>query len=81
LIGVKPRDMFSGCKNALLHRHCHDKKTRYDLIEIGKMKTSIFFDRINKFLSKFDGRWLNDIPYFRGLIGQKSNSDKETHIE
>ncbi len=65
----------------LLHRHCHDEKTRYDLIEIGKMETSKFFDRINKFLSKFDWGWINDIPYFGGLIGQKSSSDKEAHFE
>ncbi len=65
----------------LLHRHCHDEKTRYDLIEIGKMETSKLFDRINKFMSKFDWGWLNDIPYFGGLIGQKSSSDKETHFE
>ena len=65
----------------LLHQHCHDEKTRYDLIEIGKMETSKFFDRINKFLSKFDWGWLNDIPYFGGLIGQKSNSDNGKHIE
>ena len=65
----------------LLHRHCHDEKTRYDLIEIGKMETSKFFDRINKFLSKFDWGWLNDIPYFGGLIGQKSSSDKSAHVE
>ena len=65
----------------LLHRHCHDEKTRYDLIEIGKMETSKFFDRINKFMSKFDWGWINDIPYFGGLIGQKSSSDKETHLE
>ncbi len=65
----------------LLHRHCHDEKTHYDLIEIGKMETSKFFDRINKFLSKFDWGWLNDIPYFGGLIGQKSSSDKEAHVE
>ena len=65
----------------LLHRHCHDEKTRFDLIEIGKRETSKFFDRVNKFLSKFDWGWLNDIPYFGGLIGQKSSSDKETHVE
>ncbi len=65
----------------LLHRHCHDEKTRYDLIEIGKMETSKFFDRVNKFLSKFDWGWLNDIPYFGGLISQKPSNDKESHFE
>ncbi len=39
----------------LLHRHCHDEKTRYDLIEIGKMETSRFFDRVNKFVTVHGG--------------------------
>jgi RNA-directed DNA polymerase len=60
----------------LLHRHCHDEKTRYDLIEIRKRDTSNMFDRINKFLSKFDWGWINDIPVLGGLIGQKSIIDK-----
>ncbi len=65
----------------LLHRHCHDEKTRYDLIEIRKKDTSNMFDRINKFLSKFEWGWINDIPVLGGLTGQKSSSDKSAHFE
>ena len=59
----------------LLHRHCHDEKTKEDMTEIRKKETSKFFDRINKFLSKFDWGWINDIPVMEGLSGQKSSSD------
>ena len=59
----------------LLHRHCHDEKTKEDMTEIRKKETSKFFDRINKFLSKFDWGWVNDIPVIEGLSGQKSSSD------
>lgn len=38
----------------LLHRHCHDEKTKDDLIEIRNKETSNFFGRINKFLSQFN---------------------------
>ncbi len=62
----------------LLHLHCHDEKTRYDLIEIRKKDTSNMFDRINKFLSKFEWGWINDIPVLGEPIGQKSSSDKES---
>lgn len=65
----------------LLHRHCHDEKTRVDLIEIRKKDTSNFLDRINKFLSKFEWGWLNDIPVLGKPISQKSSSDKEPHVE
>ena len=65
----------------LLHRHCHDEKTKLDLIEIRKMDTSIFLDRINNFMSKFNWGWVNDIPICWGLVGQESSSDKAKHIE
>ena len=60
----------------VLHRHCHDEKTKEDMTEIRKKETSKFFDRTNKFLSKFDWGWINDIPVMEGLSGQKSSSDK-----
>ena len=52
----------------LLHRHCHDEKTRGDMIEIRKKETSNFFDRINKILDKYDWGWINDIPVIYGYI-------------
>ena len=64
-----------------LHRHCHDEKTRDDLIEIRKRDTSNFLDRINKFMNKFDWGWLEDIPILEGLTGQKFSSDREAHTE
>ena len=65
----------------LLHRHCHDEKTVDDLIEIRKKETSNFLGKINKFMSKFDWGWLNDIPILGESLSQKSSSDKEVHIE
>lgn len=64
----------------LLHRHCHDEKTLEDMTEIRKKETYLFLDRTNKFLDKFDWGWINDIPVMKGLLGQKSSSDKiEAH--
>lgn len=64
----------------LLHRHCHDEKTKKDMTEIRKKETSEFLDRTNKFLSKFDWGWINDIPVMKCPLGQKSSSDKiEAH--
>ena len=65
----------------LLHRHCHDEKTKHDLVEIKKMDTSKFLDGVDKFMSKFNWGWINDIPICWDLIGQKPSSDKEVHIE
>ena len=65
----------------LLHRHCHNEKTRYDLNEIRKRDTSNFLERINEFFSKFEWGWFEDIPVLGKLIGQKSSSDKEAHVE
>ena len=53
-----------------LHRHCHDEKTKDDLLEIRKRDTSKFLDRINKFMNKFEWGWLEDIPILEGLTGQ-----------
>lgn len=50
----------------LLHRHCHDEKTKNDLIEIRKKDISSFRDEINKFMSKFNWEWVNDIPTLWG---------------
>ena len=64
----------------LLHRHCHDEKTKDDLIEIRKKEKSNFLEGINKFLSQFNWGWWNDTPIFWGWLGQKSSSDKiEAH--
>ena len=60
----------------LLHRHCHDEKTKEDMTEIRKRETSKYLDRINKFLSKIDWGWINDIPVMKCPLGQKSSSDK-----
>ena len=65
----------------LLHRHCHDEKTKKELIEIRKMDTSKFRDGINKFMSKYNWGWINDIPVCWGLTGQESSIDKVKHIE
>ena len=59
----------------LLHRHCHDEKTNEDRTKERKKETSL--DTINKFLSKFEWGWINDIPVMKCLLGQKFRSDIE----
>ena len=61
----------------LMHRHCHDEKTKDDLIEIRKKETSNLLGKTQQFMSKFNWGWLNDIPILGELIGQKSSSDKQ----
>ena len=65
-----------------LHRHCHDEKTRKDMIEIRKKETSKFFDRINKILDKYKWGWINDIPITSGHKDKTVRSPvvtEETH--
>ena len=38
-------------------------------------------DGVNKFMSKFNWGWVNDIAVCWGLAGQESSSDKEVHTE
>ena len=50
----------------LLHGHCHDKKTKVDLIAIKKHKAKREYQKfINKF-NKVDWKWIDDIPTLVG---------------
>ncbi len=50
----------------LLHGHCHDEKTKVDLIAIKKHKAVREYQKfINKF-NKVDWKWIDDIPTLAG---------------
>jgi RNA-directed DNA polymerase len=50
----------------ILHGHCHDEKTKADLIAIKKHKTVREYQKfINKF-NKTDWKWIDDIPTLVG---------------
>ncbi len=59
----------------LLHRHCHDEKTREDMEVIRKKDTSRFFNKVNKTLDKYEWRWINDILVTWGYKANKERSE------
>jgi RNA-directed DNA polymerase len=60
----------------LLHRHCHDEKTRNDLVEIRKINHSKFLGKLSQFWDKYDWEWIDDMPSYIGYKDRKSLSDK-----
>ena len=46
----------------LLHKHCHDNKTRYDLIAIKKHKVKKEWEKTLKKFNKMNWIWVEDIP-------------------
>lgn len=60
----------------LLHRHCHDEKTRIDLREIKNKDHSKFLEKLSHFWDKLDWEWIDDIPNFVSHKVRKSDSDK-----
>lgn len=65
----------------LLHRHCHDEKTIFDLKEIRKKDHSKFLEKLSHFWDKIDWEWINDIPSFISSKVRKSEMTKGQHIE
>lgn len=65
----------------ILHRHCHDEKTRLDLMEIRKKDHSKFLEKLSHYWEKFDWEWINDIPTFIGLKVRKSVMTNGQHTE
>ncbi len=59
----------------LLHRHCHDEKTREDMEVIRKQDTSRFFDKVNKTLDKHQWGWINDILVTWGYKAKEERSE------
>lgn len=49
----------------LLHRHCHDKKTAIDLIEIRNKKQSENIHKLSQEWEKVDWIWMDDFPFIR----------------
>jgi RNA-directed DNA polymerase len=54
----------------LLHRHCHDKKTVTDLIEIRQKEHSRNLNKLSQQWDKYKWEWDNDIPV---IIGKKQS--------
>ena len=68
----------------LLHRHCHDEKTRGDMEIIRKQDTSRFFNKVNKALDKYQWGWINDILVtwgYKANEGSEAPNDKGNHSE
>ena len=54
------RDIYQNLQ--LLHRHCHDVKTKTDLDAIKKHKNKVGMQQIYKWFDKLDWVWIDDIP-------------------
>ena len=50
----------------LLHRHCHDVKTREDNILINQHRNKRFLQRLHQEWEKVDYVWVNDVPLVLG---------------
>jgi RNA-directed DNA polymerase len=50
----------------LLHRHCHDKKTAIDLIEIRKKQHAQNFNKTSPGMGRYEWEWVDDIPMIKG---------------
>ena len=46
----------------LLHRHCHDYKTKSDLILINNYQREKMVKQMYQWFNKQDWRWIDDIP-------------------
>ena len=53
----------------LLHAHCHDEKTKVDLIAIKKHKTIREYQKFVKRFDKADWLWIDDIPTVTFSVG------------
>ncbi|MGB3207972.1 MAG: group II intron reverse transcriptase/maturase [Crinalium sp.] len=56
----------------LLHRHCHDEKTAFDLIEIRNKQHSKNLKQIAQQWDKYKWEWINDVPV---ILGRKNGSE------
>ncbi|MBD2386202.1 group II intron reverse transcriptase/maturase [Cylindrospermum sp. FACHB-282] len=65
----------------LLHRHCHDEKTAFDLIEIRNKDRSKFREKLSQFWNKSNWEWIHDIPNFIGHAVRKSDVTNGQHTE
>ena len=57
----------------LLHGHCHDEKTKDDLIAIKKHKAIKNYQKFIKQFSKINWKWIDDIPT---LVGTHKEPEK-----
>ena len=46
----------------LLHGHCHDRKTVYDLNKLREFKSTQYWEKLAKELLKLNYLWIDDIP-------------------
>jgi RNA-directed DNA polymerase len=63
----------------LLHRHCHDDKTAKDLIAIRKQSTSSNLEELAEYYSRFEWKWLDDIPLILGSLGSPNMTKGKTY--
>lgn len=54
----------------LLHRHCHDEKTKYDLVAIKKHKSKIEYQKFLILFNKTNWIWIDDIPTVTFSVGR-----------
>ena len=50
----------------LLHRHCHDEKTKEDMIHINQHEHRKFLQKLHKEWEKVDYKWVDDVPVVLG---------------
>lgn len=54
----------------LLHRHCHDQKTRNDLIKIREYESLKWGEKYSLVWNKVNFLWVDDVPYIADKYGQ-----------
>jgi len=66
---VIPKSIAGNIKDnlQLLHRHCHDEKTKYDLNAIKKHKAIKEYQKFLNQFNKSNWKWIDDIPTLVGI--------------
>ena len=66
----------------LLHRHCHDEKTKHDLKQIKEHNNQKWGEKFLKAWDKVNFIWVDDVPYIADKQGQVwgRNSDGNEYI-
>ncbi len=54
----------------LLHRHCHDEKTKLDLIKIKDYESQKWGEKFLKAWDKVNFIWVDDVPYTADKFGR-----------
>ena len=54
----------------LLHRHCHDEKTKLDLIKIKNYESQKWGEKFSRAWDKVNFIWVDDVPYTADKFGR-----------